>query len=50
MQAHARHLVLLAVDPRRIDVEDLVASVHHLAQTEVHMASTASLAASQPAA
>jgi hypothetical protein len=34
-----------AIDPRRIDVEDLVASVHHLVQTEMHMASTASLAA-----
>jgi hypothetical protein len=39
-----------AIDPRRIDVEDLVASVHHLVQTEMHMASTASLAASQTAA
>ena len=39
-----------AIDPRRIDVEDLVASVHHLVQTEMHMASSASLAASQTAA
>ncbi len=39
-----------AIDPARIDVENLVASVHHLVQTEMHMASTPSSAAPQPAA
>lgn len=39
-----------AIDPAQIDVEDLVASVHHLVQTEMHMASTPSCATPQPAA